>query len=418
MYLNMAAILEQLDPELISLICAYLDVTSLSSLRLSSKSCKAKFTPEFLRYFETQNIDLTAHGLQRLCDLASSPGLSPGVRTLNLMCLYYHQQPSSEEVSRKTIIELTSPGRLYRRRENYHEPPVLGREQEEAWMAEKLADQAAFSGASMCHQLCQALSNFRTLDMIALEAAVICGLKQRRGPEEVKHLHWRKLWAQAIQAFRVVISAIACSQISLRSLIIYSRTKKCSIPTSEFTGQLLAKLQEEGFAKVGHSIGSFSISLATPVIPFRPATDQTTSSLEFYEPFDISCGQRLDASNPQVDPHANISGVARLLLYLTPKLESLNIHLYNTTTCTSSIPEERPYQDFLSSLFQNLSAPRLKSLTLHGMPVTMETMVDIFSQNRGLQFLSLENIFLTSGSWDRVLAEATQTCTSLSVTVT
>lgn len=144
----MGILLDKLASEIISLVCSYLDIASLCSLRLTSKSFKAESRPEFYRYFEIQDIDLTVQGLQRLCSLASSPSLSPGVRTLNLTCFYYHQPPSIQEVP-ATGIETISSVNIYTGRGYYYDT-LSSEEQEEKWMAERQAEQVALTGADMC----------------------------------------------------------------------------------------------------------------------------------------------------------------------------------------------------------------------------------------------------------------------------
>lgn len=207
------------------------------------------------------------------------------------------------------------------------------------------------------------------------------------------------------------MSAIARSRISLDSLAIYRDTKKCSIPTNEVAGQLFTKLQEEGFATVANGLKRFSISLATTVVPVRSPAELQLGSSEFYEQFNIGRGRKLDPEDPEL-ANADFEAVACLLRTM-PNLESLDIHLYQTTTAAITLPRKLPYQRLIKSVFSNWAFPQLKSLALRGVPLTTETMTTILSQHQQLRFLCLQNVFLVDGSWDRVLAAAIQICPSL-----
>ncbi len=126
----------------------------------------------------------------------------------------------------------------------------------------------------------------------------------------------------------------------------------------------------------------------------RSLWDQTSVSPSFSAPFDISTGKKLEAHDPDLNTGANPEGVRRLM----PNLESLDIHLYNTTAVRSVVLEEQPYQHFLTSLFHDLALSSLKSLTLRHMTTTAGTLATIFSQHPRLLSLTLDNIYLPTSS--------------------
>ncbi|KAH8660575.1 hypothetical protein BX600DRAFT_514166 [Xylariales sp. PMI_506] len=410
----MFSLLEQLPPEILSATAEYIDVVSLGSLRLVSKSCKEKFTPELLRHIETQKVDITESGLRRLCDLRFSEDLKRSIRKLHLVCLYYHQSPSRNDAL--SGIEITYAQDIYVVRKAGNDGSQLSRiiqQRERLWMADRKAQQEAFSGEAMYQLLYRALGNFDHLDTITLEAEVVCGPSERYGPESIGNLIWRRLWAQSIQAFRVVVSAVSRSKINLGSLAIFEKTKKCSIPVNEISDDLLDNLNAGGFTLVGATIRHFAISLATTVVPVRPSTTAIQPNSSFYEVFDISEGQKLTTHDTELRAMVDFEGTKRFLRFL-PKLESLSIHLYNTTTKITTIPEELPFQAFLQYISQDWKLPHLRSLYLQGFPSTAETLQNILYRQQQLQRLSLENIFLTNGSWDLVMASAVQSCTLIS----
>jgi hypothetical protein len=266
----MASVFDAFALEIISLVGSHLDIASLRSLRLTSKFVKTKFTPVFLSYIATQDVDLATRDLRRLIDIASSCDMRHRVRTVNLTCLYYHVPPPYEE--QLTGMEVAYPRTIWGRTSD-DDIRALSKSERESWVLKSHADQAAFSGACMYELLTTALRGFGNLDQITLEAKVICGPNlRRRGPEEVL-ITWRRLWAQTNQAFRVVMSAISYSRIKLESLVIYQNTKKCSAPVNEINNQLLAQIQADSFPSLGCGLSRLSISLATTVVPIRPLTE-------------------------------------------------------------------------------------------------------------------------------------------------
>lgn len=171
-HLNMESLFEQLLPELASLIGDYLDLASLRSLRLVSKSCETKFSHAFSRSLEIQNIDLTEAGLKRLNDLASSSGLKPGVRTLRLTCLHHRRHRADEEINAR--LERTQPADAY-------PIPIMDLPSPEEmahyelWAKDKHDVEAFADGSSMCKLLSHVLSNFESLDEISLERSYLLG---------------------------------------------------------------------------------------------------------------------------------------------------------------------------------------------------------------------------------------------------
>ncbi|KAI0835937.1 hypothetical protein F5Y06DRAFT_305572 [Hypoxylon sp. FL0890] len=406
----MESLFDPLAPEVITLVGSLLDLPSLRSIRLASRPLKLKFTPCFLRYFDIQNVDLTQQGFQRLKDLSSSPDISRSVHTLNLTCVHYHFPPSHEEILGGLEISWKSTTNHPQKNQDHHGMSLVEGEEKKTWMAEQQIQQAGLTGLSMYEQLTQALLALNNLQVITLEAVVVCGPATRCGPEETQYLVWRKLWAQAIQAFRVVMRAISDSEANIQSLIIYQKTKKCSIPTNEVAAAIATTIREDGETGNYRSIKKLAISVATTVVPCR-VTKGLCADANFFELFDLTKGRMLNADDPEVDANADVKGVVDLLR-LMPMLNSLEIHLYNTTSSTD-IPEELPYQLFLSSLFQDRLFPHLERLTLRGLPTTAETMVHIFSTNNRLRYLGLQNVYLTSKSWDYVLDAAVKSCAAL-----
>ncbi|KAK7402658.1 hypothetical protein QQX98_011605 [Neonectria punicea] len=391
----MANLFVKLPPEVISYIGDYANAASLGMLRLSSSTTRAAFTPYFVRHYikDSQSIDLTKEGLDRLRGLSSSPDLSPLIRHLHLICIYYHETPADPERDR------TFPDApIFPRRDEWLLQPLrfLDAPEDRKWMDHRQAEQLALTGAAMCAQLSDAFRAFGTLDDITLEAVVVLGRQpeHRWPPHKVEYLDWRRLWARATQAYRVVMSAIARSQIRLSSLAIYQETKICSVLYNEAVA-VVPRITQEGFAAVGSRLNDFSISLATATMPMVPVNDN-----EFYEPLNIPGDQDLSADGSEPETRPEVQDVAPLF-QLMPNLKSLTMHLYQTSRAKSFFSS---YSLLLSALFRSRTLPHLRSLDLRGFPIQATLMKDVLSTSPGIQTIRLQYVYFLANEWRQALS--------------
>ncbi|KAK7432067.1 hypothetical protein QQZ08_001357 [Neonectria magnoliae] len=391
----MANLFVKLPPEVISYIGGYADVASLRMLRLSSSTMREAFTPHFVQHVkDSQFIDLTKEGLDQLRNLSSSPDLGPRIRHLHLTCIYYHETPAAPDRDR------TFPDApIFPRREQWMLYPLrlLDALEDRKWMDHRQAEQLALTGAAMCAQLSDAFRAFGALEDITLEAAVVLGRQpeHRWPPHKVEYLAWRRLWARAIQAYRVVMSAMARSQIHLGSLAIYEETKICSVPYNE-AAAVVPRIAQEGFAAVGSRLNNFSISLATTVTPMVPINDD-----DFYELFEIPGGQKLSANGLERENNPEFQDIARLF-QLIPNLKSLTMHLYQTSTDTKSFFNS--YSPLLPALFRSTTRPHLRSLDLRGFPIQTPLMNDVLSKSPSIQTIRLKYVYFDASEWRQALS--------------
>ena len=402
----MESLLFELPPELIAEICQHLTLPTVASCRLVSRRARHAFTPEFLLYIaEDQSFDLTLDGFWKLHIVSSSRDLRRVVRNIHLVCPYYHEMPGEQG------LETTFPSNLDPVDEPFvREPRQLLPERERKWMDDRQAEQYAFAGSSMADALSWIFRRFGQLQELKLEATVILGEGKRFNPDRVQHLAWRELWSRAIQAYRVVLAALARSQVQVSNLSIFSDTKLCSIPTNE-AAAVLPMLKHEGFNPIGVYIRSLSISVATTVEPWRPLHQTEVEGVDddFYDIFDISGGRKLPIYDPAIDANADFEGFARLIACM-PNLESLSLHLYRTWKEDPQWAIENiPYQALLPSLLRTASLRHLKYLSLNGIATCPEVVRDIRPHCPDLEELTLRNMFITSGLWDYALEQIVTT---------
>lgn len=396
----MATPFARLPLEVISNIGDNVDAASLGTLRLSSRAMRDVFTPHFTRYHikDSQSIDLTKQCLDRLRVLSSSPHLRPRIRRLHLTCIYYHETPAERGP------DTTFPDEpIFPRRKEWFLHPLrfLDAPEDRKWMDHRQAEQFALHGAVICAQLSNALRVFGSLDEIGLEAAVVLGRQpeHRWQPHKVEHLAWKELWARAIQAYRVVMSAIARSQICLGSLSIYTKTKICSVPYHE-AAAVVPIIVQEGFAAIGARLNHFSISLATAVPSVVSASDGDD---DFYEPRDIPGGEVLNES--LLDNKSELQDVERLF-QLMPNVESLVMELYLTSHEQETFLDS--YSPLLSAIFCSTARPRLLSLDLQGFPVETTLMEGVLSNSPNIHSIRLQHMSSNQNQWAQVLTPLTK----------
>ena len=276
-------------------------------------------------------------------------------------------------------------------------------------MSQKQQEQARFSGAVMCDALVDLLRGLPNVNNVTLEGVVVgyAGVGDQGGrrsePEIIDGLSRARFWMQGIQAFKVVVSAVSRSQARLNTLSIFQKTHKCGIPTNVLTTDLLDRLGDDGFERVGGSIQKLSLSVGTTVLPLVPPASRLGS--DFYELVDLDeqSNEIGAVSVPVLDAHANLKGLTRFLSFM-PSLESLEIQLYNSAAIRDQIPEHRPLRNLLRAVFSTVTLPHLKYLSLRGMPSDEQTLTELLCSKPGLQSLTLKEVYLCEGSWTEVLA--------------
>ncbi|KAE9376431.1 hypothetical protein N431DRAFT_554852 [Stipitochalara longipes BDJ] len=391
----MAVKLDSIAVELAAIIGGYLNVTPLCSLRLVSKPIKRLFTPVFRLYLQHQAIDLTRSSLERLCELAANKELSSAVCNLRLTCLYFFEEDSTQD-SPNSSITINLSG------------------QDQTWIAEQKSEQRRFTGQLMCTLLTKALNGLPCLRNIALDAGVALKIDRRLEVEYVRSFAWSVQWSRAFQAYQVLLAAITYSGAHLDTLVIFQnqRTRKCSIPTHEITMPLVHRLETEGFATVGSRIKAYTVSLAMTTRPHKPDDQEDTlEETESHEPVTASSTHPSATSDDKSNVEVDFEGVSSLLR-LMPNLEFLQIHLYPGIIGPVTLPA---YHSFLPTLLQeHWYFPRLRELRLLGVLTTQEALQKLILRHAAtLQTLSLENVVLTTGSWDPIFTTLSQQASSL-----
>ncbi|KAK7913857.1 F-box-like domain-containing protein [Apiospora marii] len=394
----MVSMLEKLPWEVADLIRQQLDTVSMLQLRIASKTCKAKLANAFGRLFAHQVVPLTSTGLARFAEIVSRPETRCGLRTLTFVCLYLHQrEPELSDWGSTSSIHSRSDTRAALPRP---QAPGLDSLATERW-----DELVRFDGAVVFVTLADSLTKLRGMELetITLEAKVITRPRgDCIGPEDVNYLAWRRLWARAIQAYRILMTALASSQVQVRGLGLFRNTMKCSIPTNEFVAPL-SLMGTERCARVTENIKSLSLSLST-TLPFRrnPRLQDDFFSLQDDDPTPE------EVPDSELDAGARLTTVAKFIRGMS-QLESLDLHLFRPLgffkTDATSTTNTTPFEPLLRRVMRKGGFPNLKTLRLQGLPLSKATLHQCISYHPRLQHLKMRNVFLTDidAVWDEAV---------------
>lgn len=276
-----------------------------------------------------------------------------------------------------------------------------------------MSDQNQFAARLMCTLLTKALKGLSNIRNIILDASVVTGIDRRFEPWHIRSFFWGIQWPRAFQAWQVLLTAATHSRSQLDSLAVFQKenTKKCSIPVHEIPVTFIQKLEEEGFAEVGSRLKSYSISLAmTPQLDRGEDLKRTLEDMRRGMGMESPSTDALATNDNTAHSKVDFEGVS-YLLKLMPNLESLQINMY-PGDLNDSVSE---YDEFLPTLLrENWRFPHLKELRLLGVCSSQEDLQELITRHAAtLQVLSLENLVLTSGSWEPIFATLSQQATSL-----
>jgi hypothetical protein len=144
------------------------------------------------------------------------------------------------------------------------------------WTEEQEPEQE-LAGQPMCKMLTKVLNGFPSVREIILGACVATHDERH---VEVFAFKWTKDWLRAFAAYQALLSAIINSRTQLDSLVVYQKSKKCSIPTHAITIGLAPILHTKGFKAFGMKLKAFSLNLAMTTQPPRPNETSPPTSNE------------------------------------------------------------------------------------------------------------------------------------------
>ncbi|KAJ5606108.1 hypothetical protein N7510_008889 [Penicillium lagena] len=372
-----------LPPECVEEILKYLDLATLKALRLSSRKLCARCTgPRFKTFISHQTVELSKSGLQSFRQLAVHPELGPAAKNLEIMATVYDQTRQRKVIDRwGHSLPDGSPTPSGRSKEVLAEA-----ESNLAWLDTQQQRQDELSYDEIVKSLAISLRHIGQLDRIGLDAVLVQGRDETRTTAN-SQAKWYPVWMRAARIYCITIEAIAQSGIAPKTLTVYQKTPRCSVPLYDIaTNRAMRDLP--GLKDAGKSIEDLALSLSTKV---------PTGATEHPPRIPVACHEVSSAvasiaglGEDQVLEVEDFGGLARFLS-VTPNLKALEIHLYNTLFNPVII-----YQWMFKSIATETRLPLLQKCSLRGIAASGDSLLQFLSNHPQITDLTLNQISLTS----------------------
>lgn len=358
----------KLSPELLEGVLQAMDVESMKNLRLTCKSLSERCVgPSFKRFLELQSTDLSEHGLRSLSSLASHP-FGKSVRTLRIVVTIY--DTSQVEALLKTTHHPEAPGTddigisldgleddLFKARADL------------AWLHARQREQEEATEGPLVSSLAGAMAKFSSLRSVELDTVLM------KSPNAVVSLQGQRRtipeWVAPL-AYRVAISAIIMSGVSVEALAGYRGVPKFSISARDIAAYARV-LQADKLAIAGRSIRSLTLSIA--LLP--------------------------GSATPGVLADEDAREVCNFMMTM-PNLEEVEIHIYDAARGGSGA-------QLSGRLFREVATrvhfTSLQRCTLRGIAATEESMLQFLDNHSSIAHLELNEVCLLSGTWTPIFAQ-------------
>ncbi|KAJ6000625.1 hypothetical protein N7481_001034 [Penicillium waksmanii] len=390
-----------LPHEIVEEILIYLDLNSIKSLRLSSRSfCERCTGYRFMQFCRVQSIELTQPSLRSLQELLGHPTLSTAVKDLEIVATVYDQTtPRMVIKAWKNKQENRSTQTMFSH--NIYDPNQEDLSRAEAtiaWLQAKQDFQDELSYNEAVKQLTLCLSQIRKLDRIELDAVIIQGPSQKV-TTDTGDTNWYPVWMQASRTYCTTMEAITLSQLKLETLNIYQRTPRCSVPLYDIATHV-EMLDANKSCYMGKHIDHLSLSIsdkvstgATDRPPRKPVTCHEVACYEKRNPRLIevvSLGDDDSGGDERMD------GLAQLLKF-TPNLKALDIHFYTTKLAVAD--------SILDPINRKAPMALLRKCKIGGITTSQDSLIQFLSNHPNITDLALCWIaIIPEGSWDHIFS--------------
>ncbi|KAK0120829.1 hypothetical protein ONS96_011030 [Cadophora gregata f. sp. sojae] len=255
--------LSSMPLNILGIILENLQLVDIKNTRLSCRYL-AIIGPRFKTFVAHQTTDLSTESLNKLRELASHPQLRSAVETMVVMATAFDTSELDRMVKtkRRRIVEVNGPFT------SMTEPALTDDELAQAesdlvWMHAQQIHQRTQTIPESIDALAAVLRLFGTLDMIDLDACVTKGRYLQVSAAQAGE--WHPVFIRASEVYQITTSAIAQSELSLKTLLVYRETPRCSVPSFDVTSHM-AKLEASlGFRSAFNSVENFALSFSTRV---------------------------------------------------------------------------------------------------------------------------------------------------------
>ncbi|PVH82093.1 hypothetical protein DL98DRAFT_147114 [Cadophora sp. DSE1049] len=379
-----------------------LDNLELEDVKNTRLACKylATIGPRFKSFIAHQTTDLSVESLQNYRELASHPQLGSAVKTMVIMAAIFDTSELDRmlKTKRRRIVEVNGPFTSTTEPE-LTDDELARAESDLAWMHAQQAHQRNQTISESIDALATVLRLYGTLDTIDLDACVTKSPSVRVSAAQAGE--WHPVFIRASEVYQITTSAIAKSELSLKTLLIYRETPRCSVPSFDVTSHMAELEALPGFTSAFSSLENFALSFSTRVqtdfSKIEAARDGLEGAAAAYHNFMGSNAGQYSHENLEATMEDNFPGIARMLCQM-PRLDAFDLHMTNTLRGSSTV-----YHKVLDHIANEVKLPSLTQVFFRGLPASEESLVKFIDNHQTISDLTIEEMNLTSGCWKRVI---------------
>jgi hypothetical protein len=396
-----------LPVEIVEEILSYLDLATIKALRLSSRAIHKDCTGfRFKHFLRQKSFPLTRSGLQYIQDIVTHPILGDAVKKLKIWAIVYDQTPHVK------VIESWKKQQKQQKEHDDNDNPNLKLAEKDSELSQAEADlkwlqaqqelQDEISYDETVKEFSFCLGQIRRLDEIELDA-VICQGPGNTMPTDVGKTNWYPVWMRASRNYCIAMEAMTLSKIQLKSLNVYQRTPRCSVPLYDIETHL-EMFPSDALHDVGKHLQRLSLSISNKVttgaMDRPPRTPIQCHEVAWYGKRSPHMQYVSSLGGDHSEDDDNLDGLAKFLR-LTPNLKSLEVHFYNTSLPGRLAGSHR----IIKNINRETLVHQLRECSLQGIGVSQDSLIQFLSDHPLITDLTLCQItLLQGGSWCPVFA--------------
>ncbi|KAH7411082.1 hypothetical protein BKA64DRAFT_772512 [Cadophora sp. MPI-SDFR-AT-0126] len=390
--------------DILGIVLDSLELVDIKNTRLACKSL-ATIGPRFKSFIADQTTDLSVESLQNHRELASHPELGPAVKTMVVLAAAFDTSELDRMIKtkRRRIVEVNGPF-TSTTEPKLTDDELAQAESDLAWMHAQQAHQRTQTIDESIDALAAVLRLYGTLDIIDLDACVIKNPRERVSTAQAGE--WHPVFIRASEVYRITTSAIANSELSLNTLLIYRETPRCSVPSFDVTSHMAELEALPGFTSAFSSLENFALSFSTRVQTDFSKIEAARDGLEgaaaaYHNAMGSRAGQ-YSHENPEATMDDNFPGIAHMLCQM-PRLDAFDLHMTNTLRGPSTV-----YHKILDHIADEVKLPSLTQVFFRGLPASEESLVKFIDNHQTISDLTIDEMRLTSGCWKRAIKHISQ----------
>lgn len=381
--------LDNLPYDCLHEILASLDLPSIKNLRLTSRALRGSCSGgQFEACLRRQTTDLSESSLRSLSSLSSHHEFGPVVRELKICVPLYDESKLQRLLHRVGDPSLQS------------KVPIS--EQIE-WMRDQRRKQAELPVPFVFDHLASVFASLPHLEMVSLDIMAVRGFPPKHSVSRPESkLYGGEVLPRASQLYRLVISAIIKSDISLTTLNLFTNSIRCGVPLNDLQINTW-HYEAEHLGVVTDSIKHFGLKISTAIDSEPPFVQPQGERVKRpgTRPIRSRARKVIKASEEDFQGLMDLLGRLR-------GLQTFNLSLFST-----SIQDRISKSEIFQAIVQRAQLPSLRHCELGGIYVSETHLLEFLENYHHIQELAMDKIVLTSGSWQPIFSHLSKNMPAL-----